>query len=298
MRLRIAFLLAGLLALGFGCMDYNEVLVLKKDGSGSMSMRLAVDKEARAEMEKMAGDMAEAFGGMGDMEEQMKDPFASLDEKRIRARLAEKKSNAELKRYKQYDKGQDEVTEMEIAFSNSDDLRDLAFAMADEEGAAAAEVPFTYDKGGDGLWHFTRNQGAGHGDMGMPGAAGGGMPGGMTGMPGVSPGDAPKVPGLPSGFDPSKLAEMSDDEREKMVADMMKGLQENLGNMEENAEGMQARMEESIKGRKIRFEVRFPGKVVDSNATSVDGNTAVWEYALADMESDTMPDEFHATVKQ
>jgi len=110
---------------------------------------------------------------------------------------------------------------------------------------------------------------------------------------------------MPPGMDPAKIAEMPAEEREKMLAEMMKGLEENMknlqanmGGMEASANQMQANMEESMKGRKIRFEVHFPGAIVESNATSVNGKVAVWEYDLDILGDGLMPDNFTATVKQ
>lgn len=306
MHRMIVFLLAGLFVFSSGCLDYSEKLVLKSNGSGSMSVRFAIDKEARVEAENMANSMASAFGDMGGVQQEMEDPFAAFDEDRIRARLKEKGSNAKLKSYKQYEKGGDEVTEMEVTFSGSDDLGDLAYALSDNE-EKSSEVPFSYSKGSDGLWHFSRS----HENSGSDFSMGDAPPGGPGGMPNMGGGqETPNIPGLPGGIDPSKIAEMSDSEREEMVADMMKGLQENISQMQSSMgvkgdgddrevsfDQMKAKMEESMAGRKIHFEVHFPGKVVDSNATSVNGKVAVWEYALTDVQHQSMPDEFHATVK-
>ncbi len=305
MRRLITLLLVGLFAITSGCLDYSEKLIIKKNGGGSMSVRISVDKEARAQAEEMADNMASAFGDMGGAPQEMDDPFSSLDEDRVRARLKEKGSKAKLKSYKKYDKGGDEVIEMEVSFPNGDALSDLAYALSDDDDSSA-EIPFTYEKGSDGLWHYSRNQDSDESDFSMNDAPPGAMPGGMPDMGGMGGGrEMPNIPGLPQGMDPSKIAEMSDEERQKMVDDMMAGLQESMqkmqagqGDMEANFNQMKAKAEESMEGRKIRFEVHFPGKVVDSNATSVKGGVAIWEYPLSDVQHNAMPDEFYATVKQ
>jgi hypothetical protein len=58
--------------------------------------------------------------------------------------------------------------------------------------------------------------------------------------------------------------------------------------MEQMGQMMQA-MTEAAQKSSLTFTVTFPGKIVESNATRVEGNTATWEYKLADLEGEQEP---------
>ncbi|NNE07057.1 MAG: hypothetical protein HKN20_00715 [Gemmatimonadetes bacterium] len=284
-----------------GCVNYNEWLTLNKDGSGTIKMRVAIDEELRAQMKST---MEQFSSSMGDAME-MPDPMAGMNEKDIKTKLAERKSGARLKSFSRKSSGGDEVTEMEFSFQSMADFEDMAYAL-DSEDDEDASVPFTYAKGGDGLWLYTRDldpetmsSGAG-----MPEYAG--MDAGMSegsSAPAGMPEGMPKIPGM-GDFDPSKLASMSEAEREaameKMMSDLQSGLEDlekNMGNLEKQATSLEATMEQSLEGRSMRFEVTFPGKIVESNATRIEGNTAIWEFPLNEMKDGTI-DSFSAKVKQ
>ncbi len=284
-----------------GCVDYNEWLTLNKDGSGTIKMRVAIDEELRAQMKSAMEQFSSSLGDAMDMP----DPMAGMNEKDIKTKLATRKSGAKLKSFSHKSSGGDEVTEMEFSFQSMADFEDMAYAL-DSEGDGDVSVPFTYAKGSDGLWVYTRDldpetmsSGAG-----MPEYAGmdAGMSGGSSAPKGMPEG-MPKIPGL-GDFDPSKLASMSEEEREaamkKMMEDLqggLKDLEKNMGNLEKQAGSLEATMEQSMEGRSMRFEVTFPGKIVESNATKVNGSTAIWEFPLNDMKDGTI-DNFSAKVKQ
>jgi len=54
--------------------------------------------------------------------------------------------------------------------------------------------------------------------------------------------------------------------------------------MGERFEKDKARMEADAAKRRIHFSVTFPGKIIESNATRVEGKTAIWEYKLSEMQ--------------
>jgi hypothetical protein len=41
---------------------------------------------------------------------------------------------------------------------------------------------------------------------------------------------------------------------------------------------------------KMRFSITFPGKIIETNATTIDGNTAIWEYTLKELQTN-QPDQ-------
>jgi hypothetical protein len=59
--------------------------------------------------------------------------------------------------------------------------------------------------------------------------------------------------------------------------------------------GMADMMTKAFANHKMRMTVKFPGTVVQSNATSTNGNTAVWEYKFTDMAK--APKQLQATIK-
>ncbi len=292
--------------LSMGCLDYTEWLTVEKDGSGTIRFRFAMDQEARKQAEDMANQMAAAFGDANPAE-QSELPFADLDEKTIKAHLKERNSKAKLTYFKKSVKGGDEITELEMKFTGPADFDDIAYAIDPDEDSGN-EVPFKFAKGSDGLWHFSRTLDEEGSSFSMSDADTDGMDGapGMAGMPGgdQAPPGAPDMSALFGGINPADMANMSEKDREKAVSEMMENLQKNMGDLQKNLENMQnnmgdieAQMNDSMKGRKIRFEVTFPGKIVDSNATSVKGKTAVWEYPLTEMKDGNMPDSFTATIE-
>ncbi|MBN1827202.1 MAG: hypothetical protein JW958_13170 [Candidatus Eisenbacteria bacterium] len=261
MRRVTAVLAAALLAVAAGCMDYDETIDLNKDGSGTIEIRMAMDKEAYQDMR----DLAEQFG------EEQDDMLADLSESDIRARLEEGGSQAKLLRYEESEEGSDRVWEMAFSFEKPEDLAHVGMT---GDGDASA---FTFTPRADGKWVYARALGAGAGDVSLGEDDSGGMPEGMEDFD-------------PESFDPEQMQEamkalgeamadmeemMSEEDMEEMSRSM-----EALGTMGKHAERMEGEMEHRV----FRFTVRFPGKVIESNATRVDGKTAVWEYKLADMD--------------
>lgn len=58
---------------------------------------------------------------------------------------------------------------------------------------------------------------------------------------------------------------------------------------------MEKMMMQAFANRKVKVTVKFPGQVVKSNATKVDGAEATWEYKLVDMAK--APRNLEATIK-
>jgi len=67
------------------------------------------------------------------------------------------------------------------------------------------------------------------------------------------------------------------------------------GGMEEFAAAMEQMMA-ALQNMKVKITVTLPGKIVESNATKIEGNTAIWEYAGSEaMEASSV---LSARVKQ
>jgi len=246
MRPLLACVILAAAALFAGCIDYDEQITLKKDGSGRIEMRMAMDKESYRMMNEMAADMEEEGG-----------PWSALSEEEIEGALKERKSKAKLVHYSESEEGSDKVWEMTFSFDSFADLTDIGMALDEENDPA--DTPFTFAEQEDGTWLFKRTLDVEEQQGAAPGAAGG------TETP---PGMPPGMPENMGEMDPEKLAE----QMEKMAESMQK--------MAEQMQEQQARMEKDAGTRKIRFQATFPGEIVETNATNVDGKTAVWEYPL------------------
>jgi len=262
MRRTTAFLFLTILALGAGCMDYDETIHLNKDGSGTIEIRMAMDEEAYRSMLEMAEEYGEDVDGA----------MTDLSEEKIREQLAASGSKAKLLRYEESTAGTDRVWEMKLSFEKPEDLAGLS-----ETGEESAAM-FTFAPGADGNWRYARILDP-SGDAAVAG-------------------EEEAVPGLPEGmeefdaqsFDPEAMEEMMKELGEAMAE--MEGMMSEK-DMEEMSRSMEAlggfgeqmeRMEKDAENRSFRFTVHFPGEVVESNAGAVDGKTAVWEYRLADMQ--------------
>ena len=249
MKHLLACLLLAAAALFAGCVDYDEQITLNKDGSGQIEMRMAMDKESYQMMEEMSAGVTQADG-----------PWSSFSREEIESSLKDRDSKAKLLRYSESEEGKDKVWEMAFSFTSFKDLADIGEAL-DEENEPG-ETPFTFVEQGDGTWLFTRALDMDEQKAAAPGA--GAEPEMTSQMP---PGMQESIENL----DPEALAAQMQElakSMEKMAADMEK---------------QQARMEEEGSQRKIRFRATLPGDIVESNATRVEGKTAVWEYSLEEL---------------
>lgn len=244
----IGRMIPALLVLGMfiGCVDYDERLTLNSDGSGRIEMRMAVDMESYETIRSLSDDMGDSDS-----------PFAELDRVRIERSLKESGSKAKLEQYSEHEEGGDKVWEIAFSFKSTDDLVDISRAMDDEEG----EVPFTFEKISGGGWLFRRDLEQQGGSSSSSYSMG---EGGME-IPDMGEID-------PQNFDPEKM--------QAQMEEMMK----NMEKMQKQVESHQAKIEEESVNRHIRFSVEFPGDVVESNATKVQGKTAVWEYRFNDLQ--------------
>ena len=74
-----------------------------------------------------------------------------------------------------------------------------------------------------------------------------------------------------------------------------------LVNMDEMMEGFAAGMEamtEGMKNAHLKIAVTFPGEIVESNATKIEGKTAIWEYTGPELMMGGTAEEMTATVRQ
>ena len=103
---------------------------------------------------------------------------------------------------------------------------------------------------------------------------------------------------MPPAEDSTKTESASLDTAESadsLVEPLVEAIDTMMAQMGTMMTGMADMMTKAFKNHKMRMTVKFPGKVVESNATSTNGNTAVWEYKFTDMAK--APKQLQATIK-
>lgn len=256
----IVFLLVAVMLVS-GCFDYEEKLVINSDGSGQMTVHYAMDKEYLEQMEQMRLELVELLGDEDTAGGALTDMWS---EKLIRKALEEQGQGASLLAYEESESETARMWDMTFSFDDINRLHVVMDALyedpadeLDEDTAAADdsdEMPeLIFVQQDDGTWLFTR----------------------------------------PMGDDENDIAEEFYDEEDAAYDDGYDGDyaeedSEDASFKEDSLSAAADEMTEELtamfEGHSVKVEVVFPGKVIESNATHVDGNTAVWEYALTELE--------------
>ncbi len=254
-----------------GCIEYKEKVSLNKDGSGTVNIHFALSAEYLKQMNELM-KMTAKFSGeeAGEIEQ----PTMIASENAIEEFLASSKSNVKLLEYNSPDSGVGGAVDAKFSFSSLAEL-DIAAASLfpddnpsegmEETPEGIEETSASYVKQDDGTWLFSR---AMQNDGGGAGRMTGGMDDGEE-----STGDEIGYEGQ---FDGDEGAEDGDDDDGNMnlTAENFAGT---------DLEAMAREMERAATDTEnpaIVFAITFPGKVLESNATSIDGSTATWSFTL------------------
>ncbi len=259
MRKCFGLLAVVMLLLASGCIDYDEVMVINADGSGTVSMHYAMNKAYFEQLDAMMQDLSPEEGEVGTGSPS--DMFSKQD---IEEALAGNDQGIELKSFKYTETDSLYVWDMEFSFQDVNKLDSLSAALSSSEGEflPSEEGKQTFDKQEDGTWLFTRSLSSDEGQD-------------------VGEFQNPEEDGdNPSEFDDQESQEESEGGQESN--EFEDGMQEFADAMQGLGDEMQW-MAEAMKNHKIRFTVVFPRKVIESNATTIDGDTATWEYTLEKM---------------
>lgn len=272
MNKRTRNLMAGLLALATllfaGCIDYEEHLTFNSDGSGTIYMKYAVDRVYLDQMMEMYKGMAQT---MPDMEIPESPTETMFKREEIEAGLAREDGRIKLIKYEISEDDKAYKWDMEFSFTDSDDLGLLYAALSPEDQMPEEEQP-TDDvrwltEQDDGTLLFVRDL---NGDEEFTEENEGS-----------------------DGYEDYYNDEYADDSEDEDDGDspfdqsMDEGVEQLTDAVEQMAEGMANHI--------IVFKVTFPGTVIESNATSVDGNTATWKYKLGEFQ--TAPPAQRAVIK-
>jgi hypothetical protein len=272
MRSALLAILAGCVLVFAGCIDYQETITLNDDGSGTIAIRYAMDKEFLAQTEQFADSTSE-------------DESEIPSEEEIRESIKSTKTSVELISYKESEDEKWKIWEMEFSFDRLSDFDRLGMELSEEGYTEGSSEPQRkYEKQPDGTWLFSYKMGS----------AGFGSDGSEDDM--MMPSDSAYAEAMRQmqesmeeyeGDDEYTESDYEYDEESEMPDTAM----DFDDAMEQFAAGMQQMMAGASEA-KIKMTVNFPGKVTESNATKVEGNTAVWEAGLMDA-----PESMTATIK-
>ncbi|TFH65925.1 MAG: hypothetical protein E4G91_00625 [Candidatus Zixiibacteriota bacterium] len=255
-----------------GCIDYEETLELNADGTGTMAMHLAVYIKEIEAIDEMMGSYSEDST-------QDTATITLFTREDLEKNLKERKSTVKLLDFKEQRSESTLVYDFKYAFTNLQEMLEISEQMGKNEmmgesgsepggePESAPEITFRKDKSGQ--WQYAR---------GFQAAEMGGM------MPAAEDTTKPESPSLDSAESTDSLVEPLTEVVDTMMAAM--------GSM---MTGMTEMMTKAFADHKMRMTVKFPGTVVQSNATSTNGNTAVWEYKFADFAK--APKQLQATIK-
>ena len=143
------------------------------------------------------------------------------------------------------------------------------------EPATVPEVSFSKDKSGS--WHYTREFAASTlGNM-------------MQSEPDTAAIAAPHSAPTPSPNSDTAAA------TDSLAEAVTQGIDTAMAQMGSMMTGMADIMTQSFANRTMKMTVKFPGIVVESNATKVSGNTTVWVYKFTDLAK--APKQLQAVIK-
>lgn len=259
-----------------GCIDYEETLELNADGSGTMAMNVTVYKKYFDAMSEMMGSSSADSVPDSAM-------YKLFTREDLEKQLEERKIAVTLLDFKEQLTDSTIVYDVKYAFKDLEQMLEVSENMGKSEmmgesggeyvgeleGEPAPEPKITFNKDKSGQWEFVRKFGAAElGDMILP--------------------DEDSSKSESASQDTAK----STDSLGGPLAEAVDTMVSQMGSM---MTGMTDMMTKAFANHGMRLTVKFPGAVVESNATSIKGNTAVWEYKFTDMRK--APAELQATIK-
>lgn len=271
MKKQIIFLMAVSLLLIAGCFDYEQIMVLNKDGSGTVNVHYAVEKVYLEQIKQMSKAIAEQSGESN----QPIDPAETMFSKsEIEETLKARNAGIKMLAYETSETDDSRVWDMEFSFDDANKLDALFDALSpdDEEYAPPADVGAIYTRQPDGTWLFSQP----FIDKDIEGEE----------MDEYGYEDSEDY------YNEDYEEEYADEYNEDDINDLdLKGAAEAIENWSEEMQNLV----QSMANHKIRVTVEFPGEIVESNATSTKGNSAMWEYSIEQMQD--APEKLRAVIK-
>lgn len=247
-----------------GCIDYDEALELNADGSGTMALHLTLYKHSFEAFTKMMSAFSEDTTTDTSM-------FKLFTREDLEKDLKDRKGGVKLLDFKEQQTDSTVIYDIKYSFKDLKEMMAINEEMGKKEmvgeSGSVPEVAFSKDK--SGLWRFSREfQGASLGEM----------------MPGEADTTTAETPPPDTTVAKDSLAES-----------FAQGIDSAMSQMGSMMTGMAEMMKQSFANHRMRLTAKFPGTVVESNATSVNGNTTTWEYKFTDMAK--APKKLEAVIK-
>ncbi len=243
-----------------GCIDYTEILELNADGSGTMSMQVVVHKKFFDAFDQMMGSVPDTS-----VKSDSND-YGMFKREDIEKQIADSKLKIKLVDFTQQNTDSTLISNVKFSFTDFSDMMKMSQQMGKAE-VPEEESPkkkVTFLKSTDGLWNYARDFQDSSMNMMMEGLS---DTSALSAQNPTAEGDS-TTDSLAQGFG-NAMAEMS-----KTMAKMMVS---------------------AFSDCHMRMAVKFPGKIVKTNATKVEGNTAIWEYKLNEIPK--APKQLEASVQ-
>lgn len=253
-----------------GCVKYKERVSLNKDGSGTVDVHFTVSDEYFKQMESLAQMTAKMAGGKT---EKVEPPKIIASRQEIEAFLKQADAGVKLLEYNQPDSSSGTV-DARFSFTSVAGLDIAASSLfpdedplgEDDKGAPTA----SFVKQDDGTWLFTRMMEPDSESVEGMGDEGAFDEDGEYGEMGYGDEDGQ---GDDEGYSDSVNVSAEDFAGTDMEA-LAKDMEKAATDTEHPA---------------ITLSVTFPGKVLESNATSIDGATATWSFTLQQISANPAP---------
>lgn len=252
-----------------GCVDYEENLVINKDRSGTVQMRYSVEKVYLKQMQAIADMMAESTkeNTKKDISETM---FSRAE---IEDALKSRNSGINLLSYETSEDDKTRTWQMMFSFGDVDSLAYLFDILSSDMGeyAPAEDTVSVYARLADGTWLFSRP--LVEEDL-------------QEDYSGYDDADTDDYLDEEYSEDDESIEEISD---EDPVTDT-----ETDDEFEADFGADMGDLVFSMGEHTIKINVTFPGRIVETNATSTEGSTATWEYGLDRIQE--APSEMKAII--
>jgi len=150
MRKLFKLLLAAVVLVTAGCLDYEEYLVLNKDGSGSIKIHYSIDKSYLEQMQQLSEQMGGEKQSMADMAKEMM-PMSDFEEGAMPA-----ESGVKLVYFKPSETDEAVAWDMKFSFDNFKAFYALEETPSEEDTepdspiSSGTEISFTKQE--DGTW--------------------------------------------------------------------------------------------------------------------------------------------------
>ncbi len=259
MRHVTLFVIMAVLLFVVGCFDYEETLEFNADGSGTMIAHYEVDSDNISKMKMMYEELAKSMPD-ADIPTNIDDMYFNKQE--IEEALDSENTGIKLLSYETSKNDKSHIWDMKFSFEDINNSYLIYDAVSVDEGddeysTEEEESPALLTKQSDGTLLFLR------------------------------PLDNPEAGGEDSEFDSYGDEDYGEyDEYNQEDYDSEDGQSELAEQIEEEVSELEEGLNEFAEGmlkHKIIFNVKFPGKLIESNAHAVDGNTATWEYSFEEL---------------